>query len=108
MNIKYLCVVAVLAIGCKANVSEPHTAANETPAKETPGGGGINGNHDESPPTFAQCAEAGWTKTKEAAGEAYDAAKPVVKEWATSAEKAYDDWKNKPADKNESEKPSEP
>lgn len=110
MNIKYLCVVALLAIGCKANVQESVTAAS------APGGGGINGhketagegrptnNEQAQGPTFSQCAEAGLTKAKEVGTEAYDYAAPHVKEWTAEAKKAYDDWQNKPDDKKSDEK----
>lgn len=69
---KYYLLIALLAIGCKANLSEPATAANAP--KETPGEGRPVNHPEETPgagkPTFTQCTEAAghfvWDESKKA------------------------------------------
>lgn len=108
MNIKYLCVVALLAIGCKSEqVGEaqyPHQAQNKPEETQSA--------KSEPEPTFSQCAAAGWTRSKELAGEAYDTAAPVVKQWAAdasdAAHKAYDDYKKNHPDTDKKTDSSEP
>lgn len=114
---KMFIVACLLAIGCKANVSDPKSAAN-APEKETPGAGKPNNNDDKEPgagkPTFSQCASSAgsfvwdeskkaynyvtspeakkfysetWDKTKATANQAYDDAVKAYHEYQENSDK---------------------
>lgn len=104
---KYYLLIALLAIGCKANLSEPATADNAP--KETPGAGKPTNQPEETPgagkPTFSECASSAghyvWNSSKKAYdyvtspeakkfySESWDTTKKVAGEAYDSAVKAY-------------------